>query len=234
MYYSKRNEGARAATPEPGESRVEISVGAFNVLDSLITTIDRKDHYTRRHSEDVARFAVALGDELGLAYQESRSLRVAGLLHDVGKIGIPDQLLLKPGPLTKEEYEVIKQHSGVGELIIDEIPNLRGMRDDIAAHHERYDGQGYPRGLVGEEIPLRARILAVADAYAAMTSDRPYHRALSLEGAETELRRVSGTQLDPLVVNALLAILRRADGYERGPAKAPDKGSQTMHATEIH
>ena len=209
MYRSKGQGGNCVTYGDVADGRFEGSNGIFTVLDGLVTAVDGKDHYTRKHSDDVSGQAVALASELGLSPDTVRCLRIAGLLHDVGKIGIPDRILRKPGSLNDDEFEIVKQHVGLGELIIKEIPNLLEVLAAVGSHHERYDGQGYPRGLRGEEIPLLGRILAVADAYSAMTIDRPYRKALTAAEARDELRRVSGTQLDPQVVATFFTILDR-------------------------
>jgi diguanylate cyclase (GGDEF)-like protein/PAS domain S-box-containing protein len=214
LYRSKRQGGNCVTAPGGGEQRSRTTSGIFTVLDGLVTAVDGKDHYTRKHSDDVSKQAVALASELGLSSETQRCLRIAALLHDVGKIGIPDHILRKPGGLTEEEYEAVKQHVSLGELIIKEIPNLVDVLGAVSSHHERYDGRGYPRGLKGENIPLLGRILAVTDAYSAMTTDRPYRKALTLEEARTELKRVAGTQLDPQVVTAFLAVLDDASYKE--------------------
>ena len=207
MYFFKRHGDKRSSSDEPDVQPPDVLMGAFDVLDGLIDSVDVRDHYTRQHSDTVAKYAMALAERLGLSAGEVRSASLAGLLHDVGKIGVPDRLLREPGPLSYEEYEVIRQHSRVGRVIVSQIPSLRDVLEGVAGHHERYDGQGYPDGLRGEDIPVQARILAAADAYAAMTATRPYAPALAPAEARAELRRVSGTQLDPLIVAELLAFL---------------------------
>lgn len=209
MYLSKGQGGNCVTSGDIAEGRLRGSTGIFTVLDGLVTAVDGKDHYTRKHSDDVSNRAVALAAELGLPADTVRCLRIAGLLHDVGKIGIPDRILRKPGSLNEDEYDIVKQHVGLGELIIKEIPNLLDVLAAVGSHHERYDGQGYPRGLSGEDIPILGRILAVADAYSAMTTGRSYRKALNPAEARDELKRVSGTQLDPEVVETFLAILDR-------------------------
>jgi diguanylate cyclase (GGDEF)-like protein/PAS domain S-box-containing protein len=209
MYLSKGQGGNCVTSGDIAEGRLGDSTGIFTVLDGLVTAVDGKDHYTRKHSGDVSDRAVALAAELGLPAETVRCLRIAGLLHDVGKIGIPDRILRKPGGLNEDEYDIVKQHVSLGELIINEIPNLLDVLAAVGSHHERYDGQGYPRGLSGEDIPILGRILAVADAYSAMTTGRSYRKALTPAEARDELKRVSGTQLDPQVVDAFLAILDR-------------------------
>jgi diguanylate cyclase (GGDEF)-like protein len=215
LYQSKRRGGDCVTVPDSdGHSREAAHNKGFTVLDALVNTVDSKDHYTRKHSDEMTKHALALAVKLGLSPETQGSLRTAGLLHDVGKIGIMDNVLRKPGPLTEEEYEAVKQHVSLGELIIKEIPDLDEVVGAVGGHHERYDGSGYPRGLKGEDIPFLARILAVTDAYSAMTTNRPYRKALTLEEARSELKKVSGTQLDPKVVAAFLAVLDDASYSE--------------------
>jgi diguanylate cyclase (GGDEF)-like protein/putative nucleotidyltransferase with HDIG domain len=180
---------------------------ALGFLAGLVTAVDNKDHYTRRHSEEVTSYAMAIADALGLSPQTKRSLRLAGLLHDVGKISVPDRILRKPGKLNKEEIAVVRQHAQFGEMIVHDIPDVPDIVAAIGAHHERFDGHGYPRQLKGDEIPFLARILAVADTYSSMTSDRPYRKAIPADVAQKELHRVAGTQLDPELVAVFLKIL---------------------------
>jgi HD-GYP domain-containing protein (c-di-GMP phosphodiesterase class II) len=176
----------------------------FDVLQGLVLAIDRKDRYTKLHSEDVAAYAVFLADRLGLPDEMQASLRVAGLLHDVGKIGIPDDILRKPGRLTPHEYEIVKQHVALGDLIVRDMADIEHVREGVRYHHERWDGQGYMVGLAGENIPVIARILAVADAFSAMTTSRPYRKAMSIDVALAELRTVAGSQLDAAFVDAFV------------------------------
>lgn len=181
----------------------------LGVLDVLVRGIDSKDRYTRRHSQQDAELAAELGEELGLSQEPLRALLIAGLLHDVGKIGVPDHILKKPGPLTDDELGMMQEHVVLGKLMIQVVPNLRDVAEAVCAHHERWDGKGYPEGLKGEEIPLLGRILAVADAYSAMILDRPYRKALSHEEAVAELRRGAGTQFDPGLVEPFIRLLER-------------------------
>ena len=180
----------------------EISSMYENLLHSLSGVIDLRDTYMHGHSETVSELSVVIGRQLGLSEAHLGLLRTAGILHDIGKIGIPDSILFKPGPLTREEYELIKQHPARGAQIVMKNKSLVGVMPFIRHHHERMDGRGYPDGLSGEQIPLEARILCVADAVEAMSSDRPYRKALSLARIKQELDANAGTQFDPQVVAA--------------------------------
>jgi diguanylate cyclase (GGDEF)-like protein len=177
---------------------------SFDVLTGLVEAVDTKDRYTKHHSEDVARYAVFLADQLGLGPEERQSVELAGLLHDVGKIGVPGTILRKPGPLTAEEYDAIKQHPALGDAIVRDLPNVEAVKAGVRHHHERWDGTGYIDGLAGEDIPLIARIVSVADAFSAMTTTRPYRKALTVAEALHRLREASGTQLDPRLVTAFV------------------------------
>ena len=177
---------------------------SFDILAGLVIAVDTKDRYTKRHSEDVARYAVFLAGRMGLEPDFRRAVQSAGVLHDVGKIGIPDVILRKPGRLTSEEYEIVKQHVALGDVIVRDVPDLDVVRAGIRHHHERWDGSGYLHGLSGEEIPLVARLLAVADAFSAMTTSRPYRKALSVAEALRRLEDAAGTQLDASLVTAFV------------------------------
>ncbi|MHB1538412.1 MAG: bifunctional diguanylate cyclase/phosphohydrolase [Solirubrobacteraceae bacterium] len=177
------------------------------VLD-LAEAVDVRFSGSARHSETVGRYAELTACELGLSEREIGRVRLAGLLHDIGKVGVPDAILQKRGALTEEEFEAIRRHPGLGAQILDQS-SLADIRDWVGAHHERPDGRGYPRGLRGEAIPLQARILAVADAYEAMTSDRAYRAAMDPAAARAELQRHAGTQFDERVVDALADVLDR-------------------------
>jgi len=181
----------------------------FGVFEGLLVTVDTKDHYTRAHSEDVTGYALFLADALALSDEERRLLRLAGLLHDIGKIGIPDGILRKPAPLTGEEYDIVKQHVALGDAIVGAVPQLAEVRAGVRHHHERWDGTGYLDGLQGHEIPRLARILAVADAYSAMTTTRPYRKALSPDEALARVAQAAGSQLDPELAMAFVRAVRR-------------------------
>jgi HD-GYP domain-containing protein (c-di-GMP phosphodiesterase class II) len=171
---------------------------------SLTATMEAKDPHTFGHSERVARTAVELGRELALGEDELSDLYLAGLLHDLGKIGIRDDVLCKPGPLTAEEYDHVKQHVVIGYRILAELHPIRNLLPAVLHHHERYDGGGYPEGLAGEQIPLLARVLAVADAYDAMSARRAYRKSLSPKQVEDTLKQGAGSQWDRRVVEAFL------------------------------
>ena len=180
------------------------SLEGFSMLEALVTAVDNKDRYTRRHSEDVLKYSLAVARGLDLDEGVQRTLKTAALLHDVGKIGVPDFVLRKPDKLTDQEYQAIQQHAMMGAIIVGAVPGLEETLDAVRHHHERWDGEGYPFGLRGEETPLLARIMAVADAFSAMTTDRPYRKGMKPERAEAILREGAGTQWDPACVAAFL------------------------------
>jgi HD-GYP domain-containing protein (c-di-GMP phosphodiesterase class II) len=173
----------------------------------LVDAIEAKDVATLGHVRRVSAYALAIGKRMGLPPGELRALALAAEMHDVGKIGVPDAILAKPGPLTDDEFAEMQRHTGRGYDIARRVEALRTLAPVIRAHHERFNGRGYPDGLAGEAIPVLARVIAVADTYDAMTSPRPYRPALSHEAAVAELRRVRGTELDPRCVDAFLASL---------------------------
>lgn len=176
------------------------------VVKTFIVSVEAKDSYTFGHSERVSQYAVELASKLPEYKQEPKRLdeiRLMGMLHDIGKINIPEQLLTKPDRLTSEEYDIIKTHPVVGGKMVEKISGLGPMRNGVLYHHERWDGLGYPSGLAGEQIPLAARILAIADAFDAMTSDRAYRRGLSPQEAFNRLYEGSGTQFDPRLIEIL-------------------------------
>ncbi|TME30250.1 MAG: diguanylate cyclase [Chloroflexi bacterium] len=190
--------------------RAKSNTGSFDVLQGLVIAVDTKDRYTKRHSEDVARYAVFLAEQLGLDAETLATIRVSGLLHDIGKIGIPDSLLRKPSKLTAQEFDIFKQHVALGDSIVRDLPNLEAIRAGIRHHHERWDGHGYLAGLEGEQIPLIGRIMAVADAFSAMTTTRPYRKALPVEEAIKRLGDAAGTQLEQGLVVAFIHGLETA------------------------
>jgi HD-GYP domain-containing protein (c-di-GMP phosphodiesterase class II) len=178
----------------------------MGVLHALTASIDAKDPYTRGHSQRVAMISKRLAEECGLSADKVQRIYLAGLLHDVGKIGVSEAVLRKPGRLTGEEYASVKRHPAIGAGILGDIRQLEDVVVGILTHHERPDGKGYPRGLTGEEVPLEGRIIGLADCLDAMTSHRTYRAALSLEKVVEEIRRNAGTQLDAALVEKLLSI----------------------------
>lgn len=181
------------------------------LAESLLQVIDQKDRYTSDHSKQHATLSLLLADTLCLPERQRYALWLGGLLHDIGKIGVPDTILRKPGPLSPEEWAVMRQHVTISESIVRGLFDLDEACEAVASHHEWYDGRGYPRGIAGEEIPLLGRMLAVVDAYSAMSHDRPYRRRLSHAEAVAELRRYAGIQFDPELVEAFVAALGRRE-----------------------
>jgi diguanylate cyclase (GGDEF)-like protein/putative nucleotidyltransferase with HDIG domain len=193
----------------------ELESAFMRTLAVLSDALEAKDSYTAAHAREVADLAEAVGRALGMNPEARRTLRYAALLHDVGKIAVPTEILRKPGPLTDEEFDEVKRHTIIGAQMLERIPFFSGVHPLVRSAHERWDGRGYPDGRSGENIPLGARVICACDAYHAMTSDRPYRTAMSPEGALTELRAHSGTQFDPNVIDALVRVLGAA------PAEAP-------------
>ena len=177
----------------------------LGTVKALAAAIDGKDPYTRGHSERVSRFSIATAQGLGLHEEEIEKIRVSALLHDVGKIGIDDRILKKPSALTDEEFEIMKTHPQKGFKIMSQIPAMRDFLPGMYMHHEMINGQGYPRGLKADEIPMQARIVSVADTFDAMTTERPYQHAMDLEAALTRLKSFVGTRYDAKVVAAFVA-----------------------------
>jgi putative nucleotidyltransferase with HDIG domain len=177
-----------------------------DTLEALGGALDLRDAETEGHCKRVTAFSMAICKKLHVESEKLPEIARGAFLHDIGKMAIPDNILRKPGPLSPDEQEVMRTHCKVGHEMLSRVPFLRGVAGIVLAHQERFDGTGYPRGLKGEDIPLGARIFAVADTLDAMTSDRPYRSALSQEEAKAEIQRCSGTQFDPRVVEAFLSI----------------------------
>src|SRR6202158_1995174 len=185
---------------EAAEENRELFIGSIRML---AAAIDEKDPYTRGHSGRVAKYSMLIGSELGLSAEELDKLRIAALLHDVGKIGVDDRVLKKPGALTEQEFELMKQHTIKGANIMRPVSQLKEMLPGIELHHEHIDGRGYPYGLQGPQIPMMARIIGVADTFDAMTTNRPYQSAMDLEFALERIRTLTGSKFDAVVVAAL-------------------------------
>ncbi|HVC80458.1 MAG TPA: diguanylate cyclase, partial [Chloroflexota bacterium] len=222
MYAAKRRSTRRVITRSRGGSSsywqdLQLRDAAdllgdspFGVLEGLVSAVDAKDRYTREHSEHVTQLALLLVDELNLPTEQRRVIAVAGLLHDVGKIGVPDRVLRKPGALAVEEYAAIKRHVSYGVAIIRGVLNDAAVVDTVAYHHERWDGQGYPHAIAGPETPILGRIMQVADAASAMLLDRPYRQGLAWEQVAIRLRQSAGSQFDPDLVEPFIAAFGRA------------------------
>lgn len=191
---------------EVQEKKEEINKAYFDTVAVLVNTIEARDHYTAGHTWRVTQFSLAIAAELGWTPEKLEELRMAAALHDIGKIGISDTILQKPESLTEEEYEEIKNHPRMGVDILENISFLDSVHHYILHHHERWDGQGYVAGLQGEDIPEGGRIIAVADTFDALTSDRPYRKSMSPKKAISIIKDVSGSQLDPKIVKAFLSV----------------------------
>jgi diguanylate cyclase (GGDEF)-like protein/putative nucleotidyltransferase with HDIG domain len=194
--------------------RAEVEAAAGQ---ALLAALNARENYTAEHSEAVLELALEVANELGLAPDEATSVGQVALLHDIGKVGVPDAILRKPGGLTAPEWEVMREHPAIGAQIVSAIGSLSHLAPAVRAEHERWDGGGYPDGLAGEDVPLASRICFVCDAWHAMTSDRPYRRALSIEQARAELRRNAGTQFCPVTVSALERVLDRGAPAAEAP-----------------
>jgi len=186
----------------------------INMIKSLVNAIEAKDLYTRGHSERVSSFCMRMADSLGLEKEDKDNLQWASILHDVGKIGVPEAILNKQGPLDDEEYKIIKEHPDRGYKILQPIGHLKGAVEGIRYHHESYDGKGYPDGLKGDKIPLLARIIAVADTYDAITSKRSYRDAGAVEKGLRIVNEIAGTQLDPYLVSIFNEICNETSDVE--------------------
>jgi putative nucleotidyltransferase with HDIG domain len=182
-----------------------------DLIETLAAVIDARDVFTYGHSTQVTNYALAIAKEMGLPEEEREMIRKAGLLHDIGKVGISERILAKKGTITQDERHILEQHPVLGEEILGRVKDMKELAEIVGSHHERYDGNGYPYGRKGEEIPLAGRILGVADALDAMLSDRPYRPAMNLLQALVEIRGNAGTQFDPNVVEALLRVAEKAD-----------------------
>lgn len=189
----------------------------YKTIKSIAQALDAKDKYTHGHSMRVTLYSLALAKTLDLPDELLEEIETTGLLHDIGKIAIPEKILLKPGKLTDEEYEIIKSHPELGERLVDGIEKLKMISSWLKSHHERYDGKGYPDGLVGDQIPISSRIIAIADTYDAMTSTRAYRSALSHDEAIVEIRNCSGSQFDPHLAELFISIGAEIEEIKRDP-----------------
>jgi putative nucleotidyltransferase with HDIG domain len=204
-------------TAELSEAYAVLEQDGLEAVATLNATVDARDPYTAGHSQRVQEIAISVARELGIEGRQLDAIGHAGLFHDIGKLGVPDAILTKPAKLTDQEYELMKQHPADGAKIVAKFGRLRDAVPLIRHHHERWDGQGYPHGLAADTIPLGAAIVGLADAWDAMTTDRPYHRALDRDEAEAELRRHRGTQFAPAVVDAFFRVFERSGAAARDP-----------------
>jgi len=205
-----------ARTIENAELYKHMQDTYLGTIQTLARAIDAKDPYTKGHSDRVTKYAVKIAREMNLSESAIRNIEYSALIHDIGKIGIQESILTKKGGLSETEYEIVKMHPLIGESIITPVKFLNGIAPLILYHHERFDGKGYLEGLRGEAIPLGARIISVADAFDAMTSDRPYRKALTRKKAREELEKESGKRFDPQVIEAFLRLLDRGELEKEG------------------
>ena len=205
---------------------VRLQTEARKTFEQISRLLDERDHYTAVHSQQVAELAVEIGMEMGLSQREIENIEIAARVHDIGKVAVPDRILLKPGPLSDEEWAIMKRHPVISAELIEGLEIYGPVVDAVRHEHERWDGSGYPDGLKGEEIPLLARIIAAADIYNALTTDRPYRKAFSAERTVAILEGMRGTDLDPQVADALLRVIgaaaAEAPALEEIPSPAPE------------
>jgi putative nucleotidyltransferase with HDIG domain len=180
-----------------------------DIVKIILKSLEEKDSYTKGHSLRVTEYSLMLGKAYGLDKDSLEQLELTSLLHDIGKIGIPDKILKKPGRLTKDEFDSMKDHPVKSAEMLSDISSLKRIAPYVKAHHERFDGKGYPEGLKGQQIPLFARILLIADTFDAMTSNRPYRKGLDFEATIQELRKCSGTQFDPELVEIFINCINK-------------------------
>jgi diguanylate cyclase (GGDEF)-like protein len=198
-----------------------VYVKGYDLFRAMVVAIDNKDGYTRKHSDEVTDYSLQIAKGLGLGEEMLQTIQIAGMLHDVGKIGVPDTILRKPGKLTDDEFDVMKQHPMFGALIVAAMPGMEEVVHGVRHHHERYDGRGYPDRLAGEQIPLIGRIMAIADAYSAMTTNRPYRKGMTERQALNEIRLNLGTQFDPKLGELFIRL--REGSAASSPAAKPRK-----------
>jgi putative nucleotidyltransferase with HDIG domain len=205
-YRKSLERRVREKTAELQQALVEVETSYNSTLYALVAALDAREHETSDHSQRVVRYTLAVADRLGVPAAERPDMARGALLHDIGKIGIPDAILLKPGPLTQNEWDEMRRHPQIGWTILKSIAFLQVPAEIVLSHQERFDGSGYPRGLRGEAIPLGARIFAIADTLDAMTTDRPYRKRAAFAAALREIRRCASAQFDPRCVDAFLSM----------------------------
>ena len=203
----KQMDEIKRINEELEDSKEQLEQAYLDMVQTLRYTVEAKDTYTRGHSDRVSEYSVLIGEKLGLPEEQIKTLRVGGLFHDIGKIGIPDSILLKPGKLTDDEYSEIKNHPAIGAHILGSAKIFQDIIPIVKHHHEKYDGNGYPSRLKGEEIPYLARIAAFAYNFDAMTIRRSYRGPINVEQVKEEIKRCEGTQFDPQIAEVFLDIL---------------------------
>ncbi|MFZ5907606.1 MAG: HD domain-containing phosphohydrolase [Nitrospirota bacterium] len=208
--------GQAAAAIENARLYEKLQQSYLSTMITLSAVVEARDLYTDTHMKDISEYSVEIAKKLGITEPEIEDIRKGALLHDLGKVSVPDHILMKEGKLSDEEIEIIKRHPANGAKMIEPVEPLRRAREIIRYHQECFDGSGYPEGLQGEEIPLGARIVAIADAFGAMTTDRPYRKALTTNQAVDELRKYAGIQFDPDIVHIFLSVLREKGILEPG------------------
>lgn len=203
----KQMDEIKRINEELSDSKEQLEQAYLDMVQTLRSAVEAKDTYTRGHSDRVAEYSVLIGEKLGLPEDQIKTLKIGGLFHDIGKIGIPDSILLKPDKLTDDEYSEIKNHPSIGAHILGSAKTFQDIVPIVKHHHEKYDGNGYPSRMKGEEIPYLARIAAVTDTFDAMTSRRSYRDAIDLQKVKDEIKRCEGTQFDPQIAEAFLDIM---------------------------
>ncbi len=238
-YLSQSQKAMQEGRDEMKKLKNRAHGGSFGVLDALVTAIDNKDHYTRHHSEEVTYLSLLVARELDYSREQLEAVRISGLLHDVGKIAVPDQILRHPGKLGRDEWDIMQQHPVFGALIVKDVPHLERVVDGIKYHHEKWDGSGYPEKLVGEDIPEMGRLLAMGDCYSALTTDRPYRKGWTPDAALEEIERCAGSHFDPRLCAVFLEVMRRelalgGDTQDYGSRIADDFGVEhKVEATAV-
>jgi len=217
--YMKEKENLRVKQLEINNYKKQIRMGNETIF-SIANAVEARDKMTGRHSLRVSEYAVLIAEELGFSTDEMEQLRKTGLLHDIGKIGVPDSILTKPSSLTEEEYEIMKTHTTIGSEILKDFTFIPHVDEGAKFHHERYDGKGYPSGLKGEDIPLNARIIGIADAFDAMTANRTYRKAMNIEDVKKEIKKCSCTQFDPKLAEILLKLIESGKIHPASKASA--------------
>jgi putative nucleotidyltransferase with HDIG domain len=220
-YRTSLERRVREKTAELSKALREVEASYASTLSALVAALDAREHETSDHSQRVVRYTLAIAERLGVPEADRPDIARGALLHDIGKIGVPDAILLKPGPLLPSEWEEMRRHPQTGYTILQSIPFLQRAAEIVLSHQEKFDGTGYPRQLAGEAIPLGARIFAIADTLDAITSDRPYRKGGPIEKARDEIRRFTGTQFDPRCAEAFLSLdLTEIEGLRRPDATA--------------